>query len=76
MTFSSWYAANVTPQLEESLKSVPLLAREAVRTASRRAMAACWNAALEAIDVEPHSPTDTVAIFQADIEERVAELRA
>ena len=49
MTFSDWYAANVKPQLEESLARLPAQAREPLRTASRQAMAACWNAALQTV---------------------------
>lgn len=47
MNFPDWYAAHVKPQLEETLKNMPVPAREALRTASRQAMAACWNAAID-----------------------------
>ena len=52
MTFSDWYNSTVKPQLEEGLKNVPAAAREPMRTASRQAMAACWNAALDAVHSE------------------------
>jgi hypothetical protein len=57
VTFSDWYAANVKPQLEESLARLPAQAREPLRTASRQAMAACWNAALDSgiLEVQPIS---------------------
>jgi len=58
MTFSAWYDSTIVPQLNETLKSVPAPAREALRTASRQTMAACWNAAIdsafEALVAENH----------------------
>lgn len=47
MTFSEWYDSIIVPQLNETLKNVPVQAREALRTASRQTMAACWNAAID-----------------------------
>ena len=52
MNFSDWYAANVAPQVEEQLKSVRADARPMIRKASRDAMAACWNAAMDAASAE------------------------
>jgi hypothetical protein len=49
MTFADWYNSTIVPQLNETLKNVPVQARETLRTASRRTMAACWNAALETV---------------------------
>ena len=48
MTFAAWYDSTIVPQLNETLKNVPVQAREPLRTASRQTMAACWNAALAA----------------------------
>ncbi len=48
MTFSDWYAATIAPQIEQSLKPLPKAVHEQIRKSSREAMAACWNAALEA----------------------------
>jgi hypothetical protein len=45
MTFAAWYSAHVEPTLPATL---PDLARKAARDA----MAACWNAALQAADVQ------------------------
>ena len=64
MTFSDWYASNVAPQVEEQLKSVRADARPMIRKASRDAMAACWNAALDAANAEINS--DRFATFRAD----------
>ena len=50
MTFAAWYDSTIVPQLNETLKNVPVQAREPLRTASRQTMAACWNAALDAAD--------------------------
>lgn len=49
MTFAAWYDSIIVPQLNETLKNVPVQAREALRTASRQTMAACWNAAIDAV---------------------------
>ena len=65
MTFAAWYDATVKPQLEETLKTMPVSAREALRTASRQAMAACWNAALEAaIAIEKNDLADNQREFE------------
>ena len=48
MTFAEWYDSIIVPQLNETLKNMPVPAREPIRTASRQTMAACWNAALDA----------------------------
>ena len=50
--FDSWYSATVAPQLEQTLKAVPEPARAPIRKASQEQMAACWNAAHEAVTVE------------------------
>ena len=50
MTFSEWYDSTIVPQLNETLKNMPVPAREPLRTASRQTMAACWNAAIDAYD--------------------------
>jgi hypothetical protein len=64
--FSDWYAANVKPQLEESLARLPAQAREPLRTASRQAMAACWNAALDAAEQAKYeSPSDSATEISA-----------
>jgi hypothetical protein len=63
VTFATWYESVIKPQLEETLKSMPVVAREPLRTASRMSMAACWNAALEAgkdaifgnLDIDRHA---------------------
>lgn len=47
MTFAEWYDSTIVPQLNETLKNVPVPAREPLRTASRQTMAACWNAAID-----------------------------
>ncbi len=68
MTFAAWYDATVKPQLEETLKTMPVSAREALRTASRQAMAACWNAALDSaqmsvnFDLNERAPYDLRAL--------------
>ena len=49
MTFPEWYDSIIVPQLNETLKNVPVQAREALRTASRQTMAACWNAAIDEV---------------------------
>jgi hypothetical protein len=46
--FDSWFSSTVLPQLEQTLKAVPVPAREPMRKAAREQMAACWNAALDA----------------------------
>jgi hypothetical protein len=69
VTFSDWYNATIVPQLEETLKSMPVVAREALRTASRRTMAACWNAALDAADEwldKPETRVDRSAYVDAN----------
>ena len=43
MTFDQWYSANVAPTLPTDIPP-------ALRKAARESMAACWNAALDAID--------------------------
>ncbi len=50
MNFADWYASNVAPQVEAQLKgtALPPDARTLIRKASRDAMAACWNAAIDA----------------------------
>lgn len=63
MTFSDWYAANVKPQLEDSLKILPVTAREPLRIASRQAMAACWNAAREDCIVAGQDTSKAVADY-------------
>ena len=60
MKFSEWYDSIIVPQLNETLKNVPVQAREALRTASRQTMAACWNAAIDAADEALHSDNPTV----------------
>ena len=57
MIFAEWYDSTIVPQLNETLKNVPVPAREPLRTASRQTMAACWNAALDAgiLEVQPIS---------------------
>lgn len=49
MTFDAWYSANIAPQIEQSLKPLPKAVHEQIRKSSRDAMAACWNAALDAV---------------------------
>ena len=49
MTFSDWYAANIAPGLEETIKTYKPELKIALRLASRQAMAACWNAALQTV---------------------------
>jgi hypothetical protein len=65
--FSDWYAANVKPQLEESLARLPAQAREPLRTASRQAMAACWNAALDEAAHIARGSTAEDAIIEAKV---------
>ena len=48
MTFDAWYSANIAPQIEQSLKPLPKAVHEQIRKSSRDAMAACWNAAIDA----------------------------
>jgi hypothetical protein len=63
VTFADWYASTIVPQLEETLKNMPVPAREALRTASRHTMKACWNAALDAtLDVLPCADVSKVHI--------------
>lgn len=45
MTFSEWYAATIEPTL-------PTDVPEPIRTNARESMAACWNAALDAVLAE------------------------
>jgi hypothetical protein len=49
VTFADWYDSTIVPQLNETLKNVPVQARETLRTASRQTMAACWNACVAAV---------------------------
>lgn len=44
MTFADWYAGNVAPTIAQ----LPAPARQA----ARMSMAACWNAALDAVHAE------------------------
>jgi hypothetical protein len=57
VTFAEWYAANVAPNVEAQVKSLPAQHREPLRAASRAAMAECWNAAIKsAADVAKRCP--------------------
>ncbi len=53
MTFSEWYSANVEPGVIQTVNSIPdKAARELTLKAARDSMATCWNAALQAADVQ------------------------
>lgn len=66
--FDSWYNTNVLPTLPTH--GLTPEQRELVAGAARSAMAACWNAALDAADKELHS--DNPALLRAD---RMRELK-
>ena len=42
MTFDEWYSANIAPTIPTDIPPV-------LRQAARESMAACWNAALDAV---------------------------
>lgn len=48
--FDTWYSTNVAPILEEQIKLLPEPTREPIRKGSREQMAACWNAAIDAVE--------------------------
>jgi hypothetical protein len=50
--FESWYSSTVEPQLTKTVQHLPVLAAAALAKASKESMAACWNAALKAIEIE------------------------
>ncbi len=53
MTFQEWYRANVEPGVIQTVNGIPdKAARELTLKAARNSMAACWNAALDAADVQ------------------------
>ena len=71
MTFAEWYDSTIIPQLNETLKNMPVPAREPLRTASRQTMAACWNAAIDAAEAELFS--EYPSLVRVD---RMRELKA
>jgi hypothetical protein len=62
VTFDQWYTANVAPKL-------PTDAPPAIRAAARESMAACWNAALDAVNQwldDPSARIDGSAFIDAN----------
>jgi hypothetical protein len=78
VTFTAWYESVIKPQLEETLKSMPVVTREPLRTASRMSMAACWNAALDAVCYAKFTREEypPAICLPAEIREQILELRA
>ena len=69
MTFAEWYDSTIVPQLNETLKNVPVQAREPLRTASRQTMAACWNAALDAAKEHSYPMAQLIASRAVAVDE-------